>query len=53
MLAAWIAALMTKETAAMFPFVLVLYDWLNVGRPVQGRQGEADRAARRCSVAER
>jgi len=28
MLAAWIAALMTKETAAMFPFVLVLYDWL-------------------------
>jgi hypothetical protein len=45
MLAAWIAALMTKETAAMFPFVLVLYDWLNVGRPVQGRQGEADRAS--------
>jgi hypothetical protein len=31
MLAAWIAALMTKETAAMFPFVLVLYDWLNPG----------------------
>src|SRR5215467_10675448 len=25
-LAAWAAALMTKETAAMFPFVLVLYD---------------------------
>src|SRR5215470_243137 len=28
MLAAWLAALATKETAAMFPFVLVLYDWL-------------------------
>jgi protein O-mannosyl-transferase len=26
MLAAWAAALTTKETAAMFPFVLVLYD---------------------------
>jgi protein O-mannosyl-transferase len=26
MLVAWIAALATKETAAMFPFVLVLYD---------------------------
>src|SRR5262249_19557840 len=26
MLAAWVAALATKETAAMFPFVLVLYD---------------------------
>ena len=33
MLAAWIAALMTKETAAMFPFVLVVYDWLDVARP--------------------
>src|SRR5499427_6562492 len=28
MLAAWIVALATKETAAMFPFVLVLHDWL-------------------------
>jgi hypothetical protein len=28
MLASWIAALATKETAAMFPFVLVLYDRL-------------------------
>ncbi len=45
MLAAWIAALMTKETAAMFPFVLVLYDWLDVARPFQGREGGAERAA--------
>jgi hypothetical protein len=29
MLAAWLAALATKETAAMFPFVLVLYDLLH------------------------
>jgi hypothetical protein len=29
MLAAWVAALATKETAAMFPFVLVLYDRLD------------------------
>src|SRR5262252_2925115 len=29
MLMCWVAALTTKETAAMFPFVLALYDWLN------------------------
>jgi protein O-mannosyl-transferase len=47
MLAVWIAALTTKETAAMFPFVLVLYDWLQVdrlqvARPFQGREGGAE-----------
>ena len=31
MLAAWVAALVTKETAAMFPFLLVLYDRLTTG----------------------
>jgi hypothetical protein len=31
MLASWIVALATKETAAMFPFVLVLYDQLATG----------------------
>jgi hypothetical protein len=50
MLAAWIAALMTKETAAMFPFVLVLYDWLQVdrlqvARPFQGPEGGAESPA--------
>jgi hypothetical protein len=29
----WGAALATKETAAMFPFVLAAYDWLAVRRP--------------------
>ncbi len=28
--ALWIAALATKETAAMFPFVFLAYDWLGV-----------------------
>jgi hypothetical protein len=45
MLAVWMAALMTKETAAMFPFVLVVYDWLkpdtDAARPFQGREGGA------------
>jgi hypothetical protein len=41
MLIAWVAALMTKETAAMFPFVLVLYDWLNPDSDATGRRGRA------------
>src|SRR6185369_14967564 len=38
MLVAWVAALMTKETAAMFPFVLALYDWLNPESDAAGRR---------------
>jgi len=47
MLAAWVAALATKETAAMFPFVLVLYDWLkpDAARPFQGGEGGAESPA--------
>jgi protein O-mannosyl-transferase len=41
MLIAWVAALTTKETAAMFPFVLVLYDWLNPDSDPAGRRRRA------------
>jgi hypothetical protein len=33
MLACWLAALASKETAAMFPFAFAAYIWLRVGRP--------------------
>jgi hypothetical protein len=36
-LAAWMVALATKETAAMFPFVLVLYDRLTTGAGFSNR----------------
>ena len=34
----WIAALATKEPAAMFPFVLFAYDWLMVGGTAAARR---------------
>ncbi len=37
----WVAALATKEPAAMFPFVLVAYDWLMLGGTAADRRQRA------------
>jgi hypothetical protein len=34
----WVAALATKESAAMFPFVFLVYDWLGVEGSASGRR---------------
>jgi hypothetical protein len=48
MLGAWAAALATKETAAMFPFVLVLCDWLGGGQRAEGGGQRAEGRGQRA-----
>jgi len=48
MLVAWTAALAAKETAAMFPFVVVLFDWLAGGQRAEGRGQRAEGIGQRA-----